>query len=807
MFRVAPLFLFIFLTSPLLSDPAGKITGKVTDNKTGSPVEADIKLFSSSDNSLVKGTKSNADGSFSLENLSTGSYKLEASLMEYSTLLVENISLTSGQSLSFDTLKLKKQDVSTEEILVEDKKKEMELSSDKKTFNVDKSILTKGGTALDVLKKLPMIDIDINDNVSLRGSQNVKILVDDKPSKFVSLKQVPGDAIEKVEIITNPPAKYEAEGVTGIINIIMKKTDKLGFTGNVSSGLEYTQKPTGWGGLELNFKKKKFTWLSSVYGGNWNNDFSFEARTKYFEPVSGLYNYSTGNNHGYWIWGQASLDYEVSPGMNIGFDGSSGNGKWNNLDNPRTDILNASGIMDSYFTQNNNRNGTWMSINSSIYFNRKIDDKGREWTGDITLTRILNNNRFSSLKTDYDNAGNQTSVFPLDQKDTTVLSSYVVSGQTDYVHPLGISKLEAGYKATIRLADNNIGSDTLNFNTNSYVENLSVNNRFKLNEFINAVYGVFSSSIGNFSYKLGLRVEHTKTKGELVNAGQTVDRNYFDFFPSVSMSQKIGTANQLSLSYSRRITRPNIWRMNPFVNKVNPKYYFGGNPYIKPEYTDSYELSFMLITPVVTVTPMLFYRHSKDLISNYSYLIDSNITFATFRNSSASNAYGLDLFVSSRALGWVNLTGNLSLYNTKFDEDNALDVAQEEGFSWKANLRSSFSFGAVNVELYYTYTGEKLNFQGKNIPTSNFDIGISRSFMKDALSVSLKVSDVFRKSTFGQDISASGYTTVMRHISNQRRFSLDLSYKFGNTDEKYQKKRKVKQNSNEKSDQQDGNGR
>lgn len=807
MYRAALLFLLIFSAASVFSEQAGKISGKVTDGKTGTPVEADIKLLSQADNSLVKGTKCNTDGSFLLENITSGLYKLEAGCIEYSTLLVENINITAGQNLLLDTLKLRQQNISTDEILVEDKKKDMELSSDVKTFKVDNSILTKGGTALDVLKKLPMIDVDLNDNVSLRGSQNVKILVDNKPSKFVSLKQVPGDAIEKVEIITNPPAKYEAEGVTGIINIIMKKSDKLGFTGNLSTGLEYTDKATGWGGIELNFKKKKVTWLSSIYGGSWNNNFSYESKTNYFSPVSGMNNTGSGINHGYWIWGQASLDYELSPGMNIGFDGSTGNGKWNNLDDSRTDLLDANNLLSSYFMQNSNRNGLWMSINGSIYFNRKLDDKGREWTGDITLTRIRNNNRFSNFRNDFDNSGSQTNLFPLDQKDTTILSSYVLNAQTDYTHPLGLSKIEAGYKATYRLADNNIGSDTLDYNTGSYVENGSVKNRFKLNEFINAVYGVFSSSIGNFSYKLGLRVEHTQTKGELVNANQTVERNYIDFFPTVSMSQKIGAANQISLSYSRRITRPNIWRMNPFVNKVNPRFYFGGNPYIKPEYTDSYELSFMLITPVVTITPMVFYRYSKDLISNYSYLIDSNVTFSTFRNASSSKAYGMDLFISSRALGWLNLTGNLSLYNTKFDEDNALDVAQEEGFSWKANFRSTFNFGAVNVEMYYTYTGEKLNFQGKNIPTSNFDIGISRSFMKDALSVSLKVSDVFRKSTFGQDITAAGYTTVMRHLMNQRRLSLDLSYKFGNTDEQYQKKKKVKQNTNEKSDQQDGNGR
>jgi outer membrane receptor protein involved in Fe transport len=790
------------------SQDAGKITGKVTDNQSAG-IEADIKLLKSADNSFVSGTKSDVSGAFTIDKIPYGTYKMEISFIGYSALSVDKIILSAeNQTLAFDTLRLKKQDITTEEIDVESEKGLVQFSADKKIFNVDQSVLTKGGTALDVLKKTPLVDVDMNDNVTLRGSQNVKILIDDKPSRFASLKQVPADAILRIELITNPPAKYEAEGVTGIINIVMKKTDRLGFTGSVNGGGNYTDRVSGWGGLDINLKKKKTTFFGNFYSGTWNNKFAFNGTTDYFNEPSMLKSAGNGRNHGYWIWTQGGFEYELSEGKSIGFEGSLGTGKWNNADNSRSDNFNSTGSLSSYFTQDNTRNGLWENFTGSLYFTNKLNTEGREWTGDLTVSRNRNEFRFSLFKQDFDSVSVPAGNFPLDQRDSTLGKSYNVNLQSDYTHPLSkVSKLETGYKGTFRVNDNDFTSDTLDYNINNFVGNQNANNHFKLNEYINAVYGVFSSSIGDFTYKLGVRAEQTNTKGELITNGNNFTTSYIDFFPTVNLSQKIGAANQLQLSYSRRITRPNIWRMNPFVRKWSPRNITIGNPELKPEYTDSYELSFMFTSNIVTLTPLLFYRRNHDVISNYSYLIDSNVQVTTFKNAAGSKAYGMDFLVSSRALSWFTINGTLSLYNTKFDQDVITDNAQEEGFSWKANLRSTFIVGKLfNLELYYSYTGKKVNAQGTEIPTQNFDIGISKSFLKDALTISLKAGDVFDTQEWGQDVNAADYTTVSRHDWASRQASLNISYRFGNTDEYYQKSKKVKQNNNEKSDQQDGNG-
>ncbi|MFI5211357.1 MAG: TonB-dependent receptor domain-containing protein [Ignavibacteria bacterium] len=808
-------FLILFLCSILIigftslyAQNSGKIIGKVLDSKNGKPVEADVKLFTSSDSTFVSGSRCDTSGNFAIEKIAPGTYKLEVSMADYAALFVDKIKISEGQTLSFDTLKLKQQNVTTEEILVEEDKSMVEFTADKKIFNVSQSALTKGGTAIDVLKKVPMVDVDMNDNVSLRGSQNVKILVDDKPSRFTSLKQIPADAIEKVEIITNPPAKYESEGVTGLINLVMKKTDKTGFTGNASLGGNYANKFGGWGGLDLNLKKSKWTVFSGIYSGTWHNLFNSNANIEYYTPPSSLVNSANGKNHGYWFWGQGSVERELSVGKAIGLEANMGTGEWFNNDNSVNNNLDALGELTSYYTQANSREGMWRNISGTIYFNDKIGDKGRELSGEISFTNNKNNNNFSLLKQDYDFNSVPANNTPLDQRDTTIPKSYNVNAQLDYVHPLSdIMKLETGYKGTFRINDNEFSSDTLDYSINNYVENLATKNHFKLNEYINAAYGVFSGTLGkSTSFKLGLRAEQTNTEGNLITNGIVFTQDYFDIFPTVNISQKVMGVHQVQLSYSRRITRPNIWRLNPFVNKINARYMYVGNPALKPEYTDSYELSFMVYTNLITVTPMLFYRKNNDVISNFSFLVDTNVTVTTYVNASGSKAYGMDFLVSSRALGWLSINGTLSMYNTKFDEGLITDYAQEEGFSWKANIRSTLTFPELfSLEFYYTYTGKKINAQGINIPTSSFDVGINKSFFKDALSVNLRISDLLETQKWGQEINTSSYKSVITNDWSARMLSLNLSYRFGNTDEYYQKKKKTRQNTNEGTDQQDSN--
>lgn len=797
---------FVLFLSAIVSEnifSQGKITGKVTDKNQAAP-DADVKLFNSADSQFVKGTKSDANGMFTIDDIKHGNYRLQVSLMEYSTLTVNNIEISESKtSHSFDTLKLNKKDITTEEINVESEKGLIQFSADKKIFNVGESLLNKGGTALDVLKQTPLVDVDINETVSLRGSSNVKILIDDKPSRFNSLRQIPADKIDKIELITNPPAKYESEGVTGIINIVLKKSDKMGFTGDLNLSGRYTPNLSGNAGLGLNFKKKKTTFFTGLYSGTWNNFYRNTRFTEYYFPSSELTNQIQGRNFGHWIWGEAGVEYELSEGKTVGFELGVGNGRWNNNDSTQSIQNGNIGNASPYYLQDQTRGGSWLTLEPSLYFTNKIGDKGRELSGEISMEFDKERNELTSVTDNFD--ASQQSTYSSDRREISEFRPAYYRGQLDYTHPLTDNlKIETGFKTTLRDSRNDLSLDTLDYSSNSYINDINTSNNFKLREFINAVYGVFSGTIKDFSYKLGVRAENTRADVELVTTGEKYKHDYFDIFPTVNLSQKLGQVAQLQLSYSRRITRPNMWRLNPFINKRDPRFYYQGNPNLKPEYTDSYEFSVMLYTPIINITPMVFYRKNHDVISNYNYLIDSNISVSSSRNASGSKAYGLDLVLNSNAISWMNLSGTFSFYNTKFDADPSItDYAGEEGFSWKGNLRSTFMLKNIcNIEVYYNYQGKRVNAQGTNPPMTYFDIGISKTFMDDKLSATLKINDIFKTLEWGQTVNAYNYRSNFTNNWGSRQLSLNLSYKFANTDESYEKKKNTKNNDNEGTDTQ-----
>ncbi len=779
------------------------IKGRVTDSKDGSGITADVKLFKGADSNIVKGTVCDSSGTFTLEGIAFGTYRLEISAIDYNIFAISKLAVNSAL-VTLDTLHLKKQNITTGEILVEDEKGILMLKGDKKIFNVDKTILSKGGNALDVLRKTPLVDVDINDQISLRGSTNVKILVNDKPNKFVNLKTLPSDAIERVELITNPSAKYTAEGVTGIINIVLKKGEGIGFNGSIYTGIG--SKDKYYGGLSLNFKKDKITLFASGQYGLYNYGYDFTSNTEYFTPPSFLDASGSGNGRSKYGNGSFVIEYDPAPKNTIGFETYFNRYKYTSINDNRYNNFDSLRYLTYFYTGYFTYTGDGNSYSLSTYYTGKYDDLGRELAVDLTYSGNTNNNASNSNISWFNSTGVQNGNSNI-KIDVTDNKQYNFNAQTDYTHPFGQKiKLETGYKGTFRANDNNFSSDTLNYSNGQYETNLITANRFKLTENINAAYATFSNSIGNFGYKIGLRTEYTHSKGELVSTGEVFTKNYIDFFPTVNLNYTIGVMNQISASYSRRITRPNIWRLNPFVYRYSARSIFYGNPELKPEFTNSYELSFIYYSNIITLTPIAFYRRSTGIMSSYSYLQDSITTVTTYRNANGSDAYGVDLILNSRSLKWLNLNGTLSFYKTKFDEEAVTDYNAEEGFSWKANIRSYITIaGFFNIEMYYNYSGRKVNQQGINDPSSSFDFGISATLLKNKLSMSLRASDVFRTQNWSSNTNAAGYTAETRNTYDSRVFFLNISYSFGNTDEYYSKKKKTKQNQNEGQDQNENN--
>ena len=781
----------------------GKIIGSVRDRRDYTPIrDASVMIFRNEDSVRYAGTGTDATGFFAFNNLENGKYKIEVSFIGYTTYRVKDIVIDENiKEVYLDTIRLATSSYRTDEITVQDEKPLIEFNDDKKVFNIDKIISTKGGTAIDALRKLPMIEVDANDNISLRGSKNVVILIDNKPMKFASLKQIPADAIKNVEIITNPSAKYESEGITGIINIVMKENDnrELGYNGYLYTGFRDNKSYNT--GLGLDMKKSKFSFFINGGLGDFRYKNENTGDVTYFKPQSFFKNYSNGDGSGKYYYAGLGTEYELKKSHSIGIDAYINKYNYDNNSTSRNYNYDSLYYINSLYDNSYLSDGNWDSYSMSLYYNGKFGKLGKELNFDLTYMDSKSPGNSNQSIQYLDSLLNPVKN-PSKQKDITNLKNYNLKVQLDYTNPFNDkTKFETGYKGIFRVNDNDFSSDTMNYVLNKFIRNEDVTNHFKLSENINAIYGTFSHKIMKFRFKLGLRIEHTYAKGELITNSSEFKKDYLDVFPTISISQKFGMSHELQLSYSRRITRPNNYRLNPFVRKRDMKFITFGNSELNPEYSDSYELSYMFISNIINLTPMVFYRRSTDVISNYSYLTDSNITVNTYVNSGSGYSYGMDFIISSHAFKWWNLNSTFSFYNSKYDDGLTNDYSGEEGFSWKANIRSFFTFGELfNLEIYYDYTGKRINPTGFNQPSHSLDISVNKSFFGKKLTIGIRGEDIFKTRKWGSETNGTGLKSIYEYKYDSRGVYLNLSYSFGNTKDYYKKSKNTKKNENEKSD-------
>ncbi len=839
-------FIILLLLAAVSLHSQTLLKGAVTDEK-GTPLQGVlVKIESERTGSII--AESDEAGKYAMEISEKGIFKLEFNYAGYEKVIKEvkieenililypetvkmKINETASDSLYkqvqendkkdeglltdslkniedkivIDTL-TKNEPYETDVIDVVSELPEMMTEGEKKVFNVENLQSTTGGTALDVLRKIPMIDVDIDDNVTLRGTKNVLILIDNKQMKFASLRQIPAESVKKVEIITNPSAKYEAEGITGIINIVMKKVnpDVTGFNGNIFTGLRSNNGYFGYAGL--NAKLNKWSLFGNGGGGLFKLDTKNNIRTDYFSPVSYFTGNSEGKGESKYGFFSAGIEREIGKNINIGFDSYANLSGFDNTGLTKNFNFDRMNNIISSSDYNLDYAGDYENYFLSTYFNGVFDETGKELNFDITYVKGSNGYDSEQDYRYYDSPGvlnprlsNQLSV--TNEKNKTL------NVQGDYTHPFsGETRFEVGYKGIFRENDNDFRFDTLNFNTNKYITNFDLTNRFRLLENINAMYGTFSHKISSFGFKLGLRIEHTLTKGNLITVDSNFRKNYLNLFPTLSINQKIGLQNEFQLSYSRRIMRPLIYRLNPFVNRSNTRYIYFGNPELNPEFTDSYEFGHSFYSNTVTINTSLFFRRSYDVISNYSYQIDSVTTATTYRNASGAKSYGVDLIITSRFVDWWNLNANLSFYNTKFEGSVVSDYAQEEGSGWRGNIRSTFKIGSLfDVEVYYNYSGRRINASGFNEPMQNLDIGIKRSFFNNKLTLTLRAEDIFKTRKWESETSGTGFRNYISGEWDSRLINLSISYRFGNTDKYYSKSKKIKENENEQEDVREGN--
>jgi hypothetical protein len=782
-----------------LNEVKGKVSGTVTDKTSGQPIEgASISLYNVKDSTSKTGANTDAQGKFLIENVPAGQYYLEANMVGYSTAVVRGINITSSAAdVKLQPITLKPGETMTDEIVIEEEKSDVQFTAEKKIFNVGKDLTTTGGSLVDVLRNVPAVEVDQDGNISMRGSGNVKILVDGKPfgldgaNRTNILKSISAENVESVELITNPSAKYEAEGVSGIINIVLKKNDAFGYNGtlNLNAGTEDKYN----GDLNLNIRNSTVNLFADYSYRLFNFDMeSSTSREVFFNPSAPLEN--TNSNSQRRIkshFARGGVDYTIDALNSLTLSGSYSKREFTGGTTLFERSYNSSGSLISDVMTGVNNDNSGYSYDFALNYYRKFKNPRQSLTGEFNFTNYVDDQNPLTDITDLPDGSlsRHNQVQHSDTKEANI--------KADYVHPTGEqSKIEAGYQSELVDDKNDYQYTNYDFNTNTYINDTNRSNNFNFKRQVHGVYLQYSGGFDNFTYQAGLRGEYTNMNGELVTTGETFDGNYFDLFPSASLSQKLGKEEEMQLSYSRRINRPHASQLNPFPQSfsASSRDLFSGNPNLKPEYINSFELSFIKYFSTTTITPSLFYRHSDDAISKSRIYIDSVTTLTRDENYSTQDAYGGELILSTKPLPWLNINGSLSYTNTKV-KANISGGIENESSSLSGRVSTSFRFpGIFNLQLFYFNSGKYVAAQGIVSPFHSLDGAITKDFLEGSATIGLRVSDIFKTLKFEIDIKDPNYAEKISFARNNRVATLTFTYRFGVADKNQRRRNRPQQN-------------
>lgn len=699
----------------------------------------------------------------------------------------------------------------------------LRMDIDKKVFNVDQNIVSAGGTALDVMKNVPSVNVDIDGNVSLRNA-TPQIYIDGRPTTL-TLDQIPADAIESVEVITNPSAKYDASGGNaGILNIVLKKNKKSGYNGNITAGVDKRGGLNGGG--SFNVRQNKFNFTISTFGNQMRNRSTSSTDIRNLLSSPNLLVSQDGKNRmsGGFLFGRAGVDYFATNRTTISLGAVRVHGSFNPNNFLTTDSSFDGGSYISYSERNTKNNREFNAYGVQGGFKYLFPKQGEELTADANIFSGKNEgNSFYNTDVFGSNGGNKTG--NTKQQIISGGTNKFVTVQTDYVKPLGTAaKLEAGLRAQLRRLTNSQSNSFYNEAVGEFESIPSATSNYKNTDNVYAAYLSYGNTVKNFGYKVGVRAESSNYEGELTNTKQTFTNEYpISLFPSVFLSQKLNNKQEVQLSYTRRINRPFFMQVIPFIDSTDQLNWSRGNAGLRPEFTNSMEASYSkTLKGNNTILVSVYYKNSTDLITRFLDTVSIANTkrpITTFVNANSSRSVGAEFTSQNTVTKWWDMNTNLNVYNSKINTDNINGSSQDPMWSWFAKMNNNFKLPAnFKIQLSGTYQS-KTNLpvnqggggfggpggggpQGGPSQTaaqgyikSNYgvDVALQKSFLKqNAASVTFNVSDIFQTRRFDQYSESAFFIQDSHRLNDVPMFRLTFAFRFGQMDMSLFKRKNMK---------------
>jgi len=848
MIKILGIFLICSLSYSFAQPPAGyrgggfsangRFYGRIVDGNTNKGIDASsVQLTQIKVNpqtkekteTIVSGQLTKANGDFSLENLPvSGEMKLKITAIGYITFEKSVKFQAPNFDVDLGNIKLEQDAKQLEEIKVVATKPFMQMGVDRKIFNVERNLVSTGQTATELMKNIPGVDVDIDGNVSLRNASPT-IFVDGRPTNL-SLDQIPSDAIQSVELITNPSAKYDASGGTaGIINIILKKNRKVGYNGNIRIGIDTRAMPNVGG--DLNVKQDKINFfVSSMYNRRKSIGTGESVRDEFFYTPTIRYTQNNNPiNNGFFNFNRAGLDYFIDNRNTITLAGNFVQGKFGNTDllSIQTDTLFASGAKTIFSERVTDFESRFKNYGATVGFKHLFAKPGKELTADLNLNNS-NNSNGGGFNTQYFDVNSIAKGKPINQAQEGKGGNTFNTAQVDFSNPLSAqSKIEMGARAAVR----DFQSENLNYINGLPVFSLNAN--YKFNDRVLAAYTTYSNVVGKkTNYQVGLRVENSKYSGTLLTNGNEFSNSYpFSLFPSLNFTHQISPSQDLQFSYARKINRPNFFQILPFIDYTDSLNINRGNPELVPEFTNSMELNYQIS---MKGNHGLFFsgyfKQTDNLITRFqvkeaSTVSSKDVLINTYINANSSRAYGLELTSRNPITKWLETTTNLNVFNSSINSSN-LQVDLNNSlwsFFGKVNMNIKLP-SSFTLQLTGDYRSKSIlpqnsgggggrgggggpmggggggwggftqtTAQGYVMPNYGFEFALRKDFLKEKRgSLTFSMNDMFKTKIFGSYSSSQYFTQTNSRRRDWQVLRVNFSYRFGKVDASLFKRKNTK---------------
>jgi outer membrane cobalamin receptor len=799
--------LFLFIAS-VLAQPAngqgqggnmpkiGVLSGKVIDEGSKSPVEfASVILYSVKDSSMVSGTITDASGSFSLQDLPMGKFYADVKFIGYEHMIIDDIRIFPKQPVvNLGTINLKVTAEEIGEVNVVADRTQIQYKLDKKVINVGQDLTAAGGSAVDVLEKSPSVQTDIDGNVTLRGSSSFTVFIDGKPSILQgsdALQQIPASEIQSIEIITNPSAKYDPDGVAGIINVIMKKNRTSGVSGLVNASIGTNQKYKA--DALVNFHTSKMNWF---VGANYR-DYNFfgnsvSERTSYLTDQTNYLNNAGSRNMVHGGSGvKTGFDYTINNNQSLSMGVEYGNFEFGRNSNSLYTSWNSLDATKNYYQAIDNFKVSGPYYSANMTYQYSFSKPGNILQAQVNWSN-RNGDEYENVdQYNTDANGIRIDNLALEHQTTEKSNENNLEAKVDYTLPLGENRrFEAGYQGKINGNLSKYNYQDYDATLSQWITNSVYSNDMQFDRNIHAAYATYADQLFGFDYMLGIRGEYTFRNFTQLTSNETYKIERFDYFPSVHFSRDLGHGYEAQISYSRRIQRPRDRSLNPYPSFSDEFSVQQGNPLLGPEYVDSYEFNFIKKIGNSSLSIETYLRNGKDVMDRISYLLPDGRLMSTWDNIAKDRSLGAEFMANIAINKTINIMASTDLYKYSM-EGVLLDAGQSvqtSSYNMDARLNATFKFKTnTRFQANAFYRGPSVEAQGKEEAMFFTNVAVKQSLLKDQLGLTLSIRDPFNTMKHESSTTTSNYASVNSFSREGAVFEFSVSYKINNYKAKRQK--------------------